>query len=245
MQKITLKNRKNQNIVGILESPTKDPAGTAILQHGWGDHKNGPTITAVRNGFHQAGWRTFTFDTTNAKGESDGDSKESCQGLHTEDFFDVMAWAGTQPWYARPIAIAGHSMGGYSVARYAELHPEAVDYCVPLGPVVSGTLLVENFKANHPDRVAKAEATHGAWRYEEWLQHDLLPDAGQITCPTLLIVGSEDDICTPEHVGLLYEAIGSTDKTCTQIAGAPHAFTAPEHQEDCARVISEWLNARL
>jgi alpha-beta hydrolase superfamily lysophospholipase len=219
--------------------------GTAIIQHGWGDHKNGPTPTAIRRGFLAAGWQTFTFDTTNAKGESEGDFSKSCQGLHTEDFFDVMDWVESQSWYQKPIAIAGHSMGGYSVARYAEEHSDSIDYCIPVGPVVSGELLVENFKANHPDRVAKAEATGGAWRYDEWLQHDLLPGADTLTCSVLLLVGGEDDVCTPQHVKGLYNAIGSDDKSFHLISGAPHSFESTEHQTACATAITEWLQARL
>ncbi len=36
MQKIELKNRKNERIVGELEKPSGKIIGTCIVQHGWG-----------------------------------------------------------------------------------------------------------------------------------------------------------------------------------------------------------------
>ena len=36
MERIELKNRKNQKIVGILETPKGGIKGTCVLQHGWG-----------------------------------------------------------------------------------------------------------------------------------------------------------------------------------------------------------------
>ena len=120
MEKITLKNRKNQNIVGLLEKPAGEIKGTAVLQHGWGGNKEKSTIQAIKEGFHQAGFQTFNFDTTNGSGESDGDFEKSTLGLLWEDLEDVVKWSQDQDWFSKPLALSGHSKGGYAVARYVE-----------------------------------------------------------------------------------------------------------------------------
>jgi len=140
MEKIELQNRKGQKIVGVLEKPEGEAKGTAVLQHGWGSNKDKPTIQAIKKGFINAGFQTFNFDATNASGESDGDYEKSTLGLHWEDLEDVVVWLKKQVWALKPLALSGHSKGGYSVVRYVEEHPGDIDYLIPVAPVVSGKL---------------------------------------------------------------------------------------------------------
>lgn len=259
MERIELKNRKGQNIVGLLEKPAGEIKGTGILQHGWGGNKEKTTMQAIKRGFHNAGFQTFNFDTTNTFGESDGDYEQSSQRLHTEDFFDVMTWAKQQNWYIRPVAISGHSMGGYSVAKYTEEHQEDVDFCIPVAPLVSGELLYQQYEKNRPEEIKKwkeegvleSVSKEGDvkrkhyWQYEEWGEHDLLPEAHKITCSSLLIVGSEDDGCAPVHMQALLDAIGAKDKMLHVIEGAPHSYYEQSEQDECERVITEWLQTRV
>ena len=258
MEKITLKNRKNQNIVGLLEKPAGEIKGTAVLQHGWGGNKEKSTIQAIKEGFHQAGFQTFNFDTTNGSGESDGDFEKSTLGLHWEDLEDVVKWSQDQDWFSKPLALSGHSKGGYAVARYVEDHPDEVDYLVPVAPVVSGKLSFEasEMKDSEALRKWKEEGVQVTERdgfvkrkhwfqMEERLQHDLLPNAGVVMIPTLFIVGSEDTSCTAGHVQQLCDAIGAEDKQLHIIEGAPHSYYENSEQEECTQVISEWLSERI
>ena len=258
MKKINLKNRKGQKIVGLFEQPERNIKGTAILQHGWGGNKERPTMLAIKKGFHNAGFQTFIFDTTNAAGESDGDYDKSCQGLHTEDFFDVMAWAKEQKWYSSPIALTGHSMGGYSVTKYTEEYPNEIDFCIPVAPVVSGKLVVDAYNKQSPEemetlrkeKVLVYTSKRGIqkkkqwWQYEEWLNHDLLPEANNITCRILVIVGSADPTCMPEHMQLLVDQVSSNDKEVFIIEGAPHSYDELKQQKECSNKITDWLKVR-
>ena len=113
MKKITLQNRKGQDVVGILEKPENGTiAGTVVIEHGYGGFKEQKHILAMRDTFLENGFITFNFDATNTFGESDGDFEKATLGLHTEDFEDVTEWAQEQNWFAGPLAITGHSMGG-------------------------------------------------------------------------------------------------------------------------------------
>jgi len=256
METIKLKNRKGLNIVGDLEKPAGEIRGTCIVQHGWGGHRKKPTIQTVKNAFLNAGFQTFIFDTTNSFGESDGDFEKSTLGQFAEDFEDVTKWAQEQEWFIGPLAVTGHSKGGYSAARYAEKYPDEVGYVVPIAPVVSGTLSFETHKKHKPEELKKWEeegvlervGKEGDIKRQHWYQmeerlnHDLLPDANKLTMPTLLIVGSEDTSCPPEHIKMLFDAIPDGNKEMYIIEGAPHSYYEKTEQDECRITIEEWLN---
>ena len=258
MERITLKNRKGQNIVGLFEKPEGKIKGTAVLQHGWGGNKEKPTIQSVKRGFHDAGFQTFNFDATNTFGESDGDYEKSTLGLHWEDLEDVVKWAQKQEWFSKPLALSGHSKGGYAVARYVEEHPEEVDYLVPVGPVISGELSFAAARKRDPEALKKWEEegvqiseSNGVVKKKHWFQmeerlrHDLLPNAQNIKIPMLIIVGSEDTSCSPEHMQLLIDAVSSEDKQLHIIEGEPHSYYEKSEQDDCTQAITKWLSSRI
>jgi len=211
---------------------------------------------AIQKGFNESGFQTFNFDTTNSFGESDGDYEKSTLGLHWEDFEDVVKWAQEQPWFKKPMALTGHSKGGYAVARYAEEYPNEVDYIIPVAPVVSGELSFEAYRKRDPEELEKwkkegvvvSTGKDGKtikrkhwFQMEERLNHDLLLNAKNIKIPTLFIVGEKDQSCPAEHVRKLYDAISSQEKQIMLITGAPHSFYEEKEQKECTDAIKDWL----
>jgi len=263
MQKIELQNRKSQNIVGNLELPSGEVKGTCILQHGYGSDKNSKTITTVREEFLNLGFQTFSFDTTNSFNESDGDYEDARQGLHCEDLEDVVKWSQKQDWFTGPLALSGHSMGGYAVIRYTQDHPEKVNFLVPVAPVVSGALILQAYKRHKPNILKEWKETGmyerestskpGVIRrqhwdvMEEWQNHDLLPDADKIKVPILMIVGSEDTSCTPQDVKSLYDAMvkKGEESLFYEVQGSPHSFRIEEDLSRLREVVSEGLSHLL
>lgn len=255
MNKISLKNRKGQTIIGVLEEPEGKLKGTCVVQHGWGGHKDKPTVQAIKNAFLESGFQTFNFDTTNSFGESDGEYEKSTLGLHWEDLEDVAKWTQQQEWFKGPLALAGHSKGGYAVARYAEEYPNEVGYLVPVAPVVSGKHSFEVHEKRDPEGLKKwresgvveSLGTDGNLKRKHWFQmeerlnHDLLPNADKLVMPTLLIVGSEDESCPPDTVKILFDAIPDGSKAMKVIEGAPHSYNEKEEQDACKDAIIQWL----
>lgn len=255
MQTLTLQNRKGQKIVGDLEKPEGEIRGTCVVQHGWGGHRKKGTVQAMKKGFLDSGFQIFNFDATNTYGDSDGDYEKSTLGLHWEDLEDVTKWVQGQEWFQGPLALTGHSMGGYAVARYAEEYPDEVSYIVPIAPVVSGKLSFEIHEKLRPGELEKwkqagvieKKSNEGHTKRQHWfqmeerLQHDLLPNAHKITMPTLIIVGSADDTCPPEHMEILLDKISSENKALKIVEGAPHSFYKESEQEECTGYIKEWL----
>ncbi len=257
MQKLELRNRKEQKIVGVLRMPEGEVRGTAVIQHGYSGAKNEAHVEIMEQAFYDNGFITFNFDTTNSFGESEGDFWEARLGLHAEDLEDVTRWVQKQEWFRVPLALTGHSMGGHAIVRYAELHPDEVNILVPVAPVVSGTLSweahqehsLEDFeqfrKQGYRELVSSRTGVVKKipWaEMEERLNHDLLPDAGKISMPTLLIVGSEDDTCRPKDIQLLFKSLVQNPKNEYQeILGAPHTYRTEEHLEGLYNIINNWL----
>ena len=256
MKKFEIKNRHGLKIVGVLETNTDTPKGTCVVLHGWGGHRNKETTQAMKNAFLQAGFQTFNFDATHSFGESDGDFQQSTLGTFYEDFEDVANWVKNQDWFVSPLAVTGHSKGGYAATRYAEEYPNDVGYAAPVAPVVSGKLSFEIHKEIDPEGFAKwekegvriREGSEGDTKIQNWsqmlerLQHDLLVKADKLTMPILFVVGSEDTSCPPKHIQQLFNLIPEGKKTLKVLEGAPHSFHKKEEQEACSKTILDWLN---
>ena len=260
MQKITLQNRKEQNIVGILAKPAGEIKGTCVLQHGWSGKKEQDHIVAIQEAFTDNGWQVFNFDATNSFNESDGDIEDSRLGLHYEDMEDVCQWVQKQEWFVGPLAVSGHSMGGYAAARYAEDHPEDVAFIAPISPVVSGALNAASEEKNRPGHIAKWEAegvmisesstTPGLMKrapfaiHQERLNHDLLPSAHKLNMPVFLLTGSEDGLCPPDHIQQLFNAIPHDNKAFEILEGAPHTYRTAEDLREVKERLSKWLSVQ-
>lgn len=151
MQKLELKNRHGLKIVGDLEKPNGEIRGTCVILHGWGAHRNKDTVQVAKKGFLESGFQTFNFDATHSFGESDGDFEKSSMMTFWEDFEDVTKWVQTQEWFVGPLALSGHSKGGYAAVRYAEEYPDEVSYLVPIAPAISGKLSYQAREERDPE----------------------------------------------------------------------------------------------
>lgn len=261
MKKLTLQNRKGQKIIGVLEFPKKEPVGTAVIQHGYGGFKEQDHIEEMKNAFLNNGFITFNFDATNTFGESGGEYEKATLDLHYKDFEDVANWVQEQEWFISPLAVTGHSMGGYSVARYAEEYPNKVVFCAPIAPVVSGRLswkaheefAPEEFEkwkeegilikpsTTNPNNIKRSPWSH----MEERLKHDLLPNAEKLTMFVFLYVGTKDTSIPPKHVQRLFEAIPKGKKELVIAEGAPHTYRDEEDLKHLCESMNQWLKSIL
>lgn len=252
---LELKNRKGQRIVADLEKPEGAVKGTCIIEHGWGAHRKKSTILAIKKGFLESGFQVFVFDVPNSSNESEGKFEDSTLTTFAEDLEDVVKWVENQEWFVKPLALSGHSKGGYSVVRYAQKHPSEVDFLVPIAPVVSGKLSFETNMKRDAEGFARWKETgtmtrtgrdgkvyvHHWRQMEERLNHDLVPDAKKLTMLALFIVGSKDESCPPEHIRILFDALPEGKKDMKIIEGSAHSFYEEDEKNACTQTIKEWL----
>lgn len=128
-------------------------------------------MVTIQEAFTDSGWQVFNFDAANSFNESDGDFAESRLGLHYEDMEDVCQLVQQQEWFVGPLAVSGHSMGGYAAARYAEDHSEEVALIAPIALVVSGSLIAQAEEKREPGKLAK-------WKVEGVLVSESLTTQG-------------------------------------------------------------------
>lgn len=251
MERIEINNRKNQKIVALVEHPAES-RGLAFVMHGLGGFKEQKHISTVAEALRENGYTTVRFDTTNTFGESDGRYEDATTTNYYEDLEDVVVWAVGQPWYLEPFVMAGHSLGAYSICRFAETYPQKVAALIPLSPMVSGKLSVEADPTECEEwkragwRISESRSKPGTvkrlpWSHmEDRLKHDLLPKANMLGMPVLLIVASGDDTTPAAHVRILYDVVPGP-KELHVIEGVDHTFRAPEELDEIRRVITAWL----
>lgn len=253
--KLFIQNRKEQKVAVIIEE-VKPQNGLAFVMHGLGGFKEQPHIKTIAEAFKQNGYSVIRFDTTNTLGESDGSYEEATTTNYYEDLEDVIKWSSDQEWYQEPFILAGHSLGGISVALFAENYPEKVKAVAPISTVVSGQLSVKTQKKHEPEEFNNWEKTGwsekasrskpGMVKRLRWshiadrLKYDLLPNAGKLIMPVILIVGENDTSTPPEHQIILFEAL-TAKKELHIIKGAPHTFQDPKHLAEIKRILNSWI----
>lgn len=251
MQKLFIKNRKNQRISILVEGEEKN-GPLVFVMHGLGGSKNQPHIKIFAESFLENGFTVVRFDTTNTYGESEGAYKDATTTNYYEDLEDIISWAKKEPWYKEPFWLAGHSLGGICTALFAERYSEKVAGLAPISTVVSGKLSMDAHSKELKDwektgwRSTKSESIPDLVKKLKWshmtdrMNYDLLPKAGKLTMPVLLIVGEYDDSTSPAHQKLLFDALPGP-KEMNIITGAPHTFREPKHLGEVKVLLKQWI----
>ena len=92
--------------------------------HGLGGNKTQGHIRAMTEAFLESGYTVVTWDAVHTFGVSEGSNYEDATITnYYSDLEDVIAWAVPQSWYSEPFTLCGHSLGGISVALFAEKYP--------------------------------------------------------------------------------------------------------------------------
>ena len=253
MNRIFIKNRKNQNIAVVVDE-NKNSNDLVFIMHGLGGFKEQPHIKTFASAFKKEGFTVILFDTTNTTGESDGKLVDATLTNYYEDLEDIIGWAETQNWYREPFVLAGHSLGSASIILFAEKYPEKIKALAPISAVVSGVLMEDapDFmkiadewrkkgireweSSSQPGVIKKLKWSH----VEDRRKYDVLPNANTLTMPALLIVGDNDDTTPPKHQKILYDKLPGK-KELHVIRGAKHTFMSREHLEEIEKIFLNWI----
>lgn len=257
MERFEIKNRHGLTIVGKIALP-EHPIGCAFIVHGLGGRKEEKHIVLFSDILVSHNYVAVSFDATNATGESEGKYEHATMQLHYEDLVDVITWAKTQSWFKQPFVLAGHSMGGFAVTKYAETFPKEVSALFPFAAVYSGedsleahekfdheeltiwreTGWVKRTSRSRPDLDLRLPWSH----MEERMSHNLKTKAEMITMPTLFVVGEDDTRCPPYQQKNFYDLLPTnTKKEFHIIVNAPHTFREQAHLDELGKIFSEWL----
>ncbi|MBN2566526.1 alpha/beta fold hydrolase [Candidatus Woesearchaeota archaeon] len=250
--KRTIMNRDGRRIAVVIERSTPQN-GLAFVMHGLGGFKEQPHVRAFCESFLESGFTVVSFDACCTLGESGGRYEDATITNYHADLEDVIAWAKGQRWYQEPFWLCGHSLGGISVILYAEEHPEKVAALAPISTVVSGKLSLEHHTKEGLEEWERtgwlekpSTSKPGIMKRLPWshlqdrLLYDILPEAGRLTMPVLLIVGEKDESTPPRHQRLLYDALPGK-RELHIIKGAPHTFREPRHIAEVKKIFKDWI----
>ncbi|TSC81748.1 MAG: Uncharacterized protein G01um101420_853 [Parcubacteria group bacterium Gr01-1014_20] len=253
MDKVFIKNRNGVKLAIVVEQ-TPNQKGLAFVMYGQGGFKEDLNVRTFTEAFLGKEYTVITFDTTNTIGESGGKMEDATITSYYQDLEDVIEWSKSQEWYQEPFVLAGHSLGGICIALFAQKYPEKVRALAPISTVVSGKLTWETMPKEELEEfrrkgyiVTPSISKPGVMKKLSWasmedrLKYDLIPEAGKLIMPVLMIVGEKDTSTPLRHEELLYGKLPGK-KEIHVIKGAPHTFRDPEHLKEIKQVFLNWID---
>src|SRR3989344_3174993 len=251
--KLFIKNRDNKKIALIIDRP-ENPKGLVFIMHGLGGFKEQKHIVAFAEAFKEHNFMVVRFDARNSIGKSEGSCEYADITSYYQDLEDVISWSGRQGWYQQPFYLAGHSLGGICTSLYSEKYPKKVKALAPISTVISGKRILDR---EPKERVVEWERTGwkispskskpGVIRKFNWhkyvedaKKYDILPDAGKLKMPILLIVGDEDHGTPPEDQKLLYDRT-SGYKELHIIKGGAHKLDKTNELAQIKSIFNNWI----
>lgn len=189
-------------------------AGVVLFAHGSGSGRHSPRNRFVADRLRQAGLATLLIDLL-----TEDEEQIDLRTRHLR--FDIGLLAerlvGTIDWLAAQPATKELSVGLFGASTGG------------------GAALVA--AAHRPERVGAVVSRGG----RPDLAGDALPDA---RCPTLLIVGGDDDVVIDLNAAAL-EQLAAPVKELVVVPGAGHLFEEPGKLDEVARLAAEWFTRHL
>jgi len=257
MEKFTITNRRGLKIFGYIRK-SKYSIGVVFIVHGLAGYKEELGVSKMADTFLDNNYTVIAFDSTNGRGESEGEYEKTTAQKRYDDLCDVIMWAQSQEWHVKPFILVGMSLGGYVVAQYAEDNPKRIKAVFLFATTVGGAETIATMAEFKPEKlkdwkesgwfIHKSKSQPGLefklpWSYiEELCTHDLKPNAHKLTMPVLFMVGEKDTSCPYKYQKMLYDLIpANADKEIHTIKGAEHTFYASEHLEQLGTILDGWI----
>ncbi len=188
----------------FIPAPGGAPAPVVAVLHGWGSNAEMMLPAAVP--LHQSGYAVLLFD-ARSHGRSDGDNFASLPRF-AEDLDHALDWLKQQPEVdAARMAVLGHSVGAGAVLLAASRR-EDLSAVVSIAAFAHPANMMRRFMAAH--RVPYVPLGWYVLRYVQQVigyRFDAIAPSRsitRITCPVLLLHGSEDTIVPASEAETLY-----------------------------------------
>jgi len=241
----------NHEIYIETHGPENSPP-LVLLHHGLGStqawRKQVPVLA-------EAGYHVIVYDRW-GYGRSDQRAHLAIPGFEDDlnDLEQLLAIRKLQP-----VTLIGHSDGGTIALYYAAQNPHKVNALVTIAahiylePKMEPDILTtrDAFESNERfrrgmrrDHGEKFESVFynwfNGWHTPKVLDWDMRPLLPQITCPTLVIQGEDDQHATPQHARDIADSISGADLWLTP--GAEHMLPQ-DNPEIFNAIILEFLSA--
>jgi len=235
MRKNIIKNRKNKNLVVIVEKVEKSK-WLVFIMHGLWWNKEQAHIELFAKVFSDNLFSVVRFDTTCTYGESDWKFEDATIGQYYNDLEDVIDWASKQDWYKEKFVLVWHSLWWISTAMFTEIYPEKIKGLAPISSVIEWDKLLEvkwknkliDWKKSWIIKYFWSSGTIKRLKYsfvEDILlrKYNLFDAVDQLKMPVLMIVWELDESIPPKYQEVFYDRI-PWKKEFYVIKNAPHTF---------------------
>lgn len=218
------------DVIGLGASEDPDAANARMSLECWRREGTAPCLAVTahgRNGAARAPHMQKLIDAYAARGyivlspdccasawnESAGEEADFLLENHVRDVRRTIDWAIANAadlgWTGTHLALCGHSMGAYAVARLAiDEYADRVAHLLLVSPFTSGARQIEARAKYHPDGIANLKRDVPK-ALEEWPRHDIFTAVDRLTLPVAVFAGGKDIVAPLENVREFVERLPS------------------------------------
>lgn len=257
MQKVTIQNRENLDLVISYHLSIKPAQGLVFIEHGFTGHKDEPQLQTIAETFIKKNFTTILFDATSSTGESGISADGVTFTSHYNDLQDVINWASAQTWYQKPFSLCGHSLGASSVLRYAAEHPSEVKLLIPISPLVSGQDMYKALQTQLKQDFEKWQQGGVYQRYSkttgrtakvpfsfmvDLLNYNAAQFSEKIQCRTIILSGDQDQTTPLAKTQLFYQSL-KCPKDIKVIPNCEHIIRTKGNLKDLEQYVTEIIDS--
>jgi len=222
--------RFGQNqLAGVLHSPSLETSACAITCHGFLSNKDGSKYLNIAHSFCEEGLAVFRFDFRGC-GESKGLLEETTLTGRIEDLRAALNFIEEQGF--EKIGVMGSSLGGY-----VSILTAAKDKRIKaLATWATPSYLNELFSWKTIGRFQKF--------LNDMEKYDITKSLREVKCPIIIIHGSLDDQVPLSHARVLYRN-ANEPKDIQVIEGADHRFTNTLYRKSAVELTLKWVKKYL
>ncbi len=249
-QKVTFRNKNNQELTGRLEFPVdQQPHNYVVFAHCFTCSKNLSAVKNISEALTNKGFGVLRFDFTGL-GESEGDFEDTNFSGNVEDL--IAASTYLENHYMAPSLLVGHSLGGAAVIIAASKLPSVIAVATISAP--SNPKHVSHLLKEHVDEIkSTGSATVDLGGRPFTIKKQFLDDLESNSLSTiikdlrkaiLIFHSPQDETVNIKNAEELYKA-AHHPKSFVTLDGADHLLSNSNDSKYVGNVIAEWASRYL
>lgn len=244
-QKIDFAGHDGSRLAGLLETPDREPIGTALFAHCFTCGKDIAAASRIARALVARGHAVMRFDFTGL-GNSDGDFANTHFSSNVADL--VAAAAHLRQAGHAPTLLIGHSLGGTAVLHAAHQVPECRGV-VTIGAPADAQHVAQQFACDveriEADGQAEVSLAGRAFTIRrEFLEDIRTTDIQHLTAlkPALLVMHAPGDTTVSVHEAERIYRAATHPKSFADLDGADHLLSRAADAEYVATLIAAWAS---
>lgn len=251
-EKVTFKNSRDLNLVGILHIPNIEKPASVVMIHGLGGDKNEHGLFVnIAKKLCENGYMTLRFDCAGS-GESDGKFRDVTRKTEAEDLRSAIEFIKKQNIDNDRICVIGLSLGA-SVSLIA--YTPEIKVLVLMSSAILGNVFEERYGSNEnymqelkergyftkTDEFISIEISKKL--FYEAKDYDWKDVISHIDSNILFIHGTNDDVVPLDYTKEAYKYV--INGTLEIIEGAGHNYEEPKYEAKVIDAILFWMGEWL